>query len=143
MTAAAPACSSCSAESGQECEPYCPESVGVVGENEPYPQVHGPASAVEHLRTALVNHALAHLSQWPQYGPAYFDGWRPAEITKRVVTKLGVAFEPGDVVLVSPVTRTDVHSRMTWTSAYSGRNKITTSVDPRFVREIVIDGGVS
>jgi hypothetical protein len=61
------------------------------------------ASTLEGLRAALVAEAdTAHL-QYPQYRE-HWDGWRVAEVTRRFRTKLGVAFEPGDLVLVSPET---------------------------------------
>lgn len=108
------------------------------------------ASTLEGLRVALVAEAdTAHL-QHPQYRE-HWGGWRVAEVTRRIRTKLGVAFEPGDLVLVSPKTydeKVAPSSRSilpyaewptkTFGTAYSRRNGVDTAVPVRDIREVQI-----
>jgi hypothetical protein len=65
---------------------------------------------------------------YPQYA-GYWDGWTLARIRTRVVTKMGVAFEAGDVVLAKP------NPFVGWAfpigeeaAAYSVRNGINTAI---------------
>lgn len=90
--------------------------------------------------SALRAQAQAQNAEYPQYDH-YWDGWGIGVITKRVRTKMGIAFEPGDRVLLSPETREERviprgrNSRLpydqwpvkTFATAYSTRNKINTT----------------
>jgi hypothetical protein len=114
-------------------------------------RVHGTADTIAHLRQTLVAEATEAFKRYPQY-EGHWDGWRVAEITRRVRTKLGVAFEAGDLVLVAPETHTErIPPRdpfeaaslpyedwptKEFASAYSRRNGITTAVPVAYVREI-------
>lgn len=74
--------------------------------------------------------ALAH-AEYPQYD-GHWDGpeWFLVKFTRRVRTKSGVAFEPGDVSIARSPEDGDEYP-----TAYSLRNKIDTSVDwDHFVR---------
>jgi hypothetical protein len=114
------------------------------------PTVHGTQTVVDHLTAHLRAEAAAEHAQYPQYD-GYWDDWRLAEVTRRVKTKRGVAFEPGDLVLVSPEVRSEkVPPRNALTvpyeqwpvkqfaTAYSTRNKGNTGFDASYVREVVI-----
>lgn len=61
----------------------------------------------------------------PQYR-GHWDGdeWQPVRLTRRVTTKMGVAFEAGDVTLARWTPDTDD----TVATAYSFRNRVDTSV---------------
>jgi hypothetical protein len=69
---------------------------------------------------------LAH-EMYPQYRN-HWDGWSVGVMRRRVETKMGVAFEAGDLVLVKP--RDSYHFRITTfeDTAYSWRNGIDTRV---------------
>lgn len=106
------------------------------------------AATLSSLAATLRAEAAEAHAAYRQYD-GYWDGWRVAEITKRVRTKLGVAFEAGDLVLVSPDTRDEkIPTRggepyeqwpeRTFATAYSRRNKCNTGVFAEDVREIEI-----
>jgi hypothetical protein len=75
--------------------------------------------------------ANAANSQWPQYR-GHWDGpeWKLVQMSARTRTKLGVAFEAGDITLA----HRDPQFRGWF--AYSVRNNIDTLVSSRKVREI-------
>lgn len=50
------------------------------------------------------SHANEAHTAYPQYR-GHWDGWTLAKIRRRIDTKAGVCFEPGDVVLVAPRQR--------------------------------------
>jgi hypothetical protein len=115
------------------------------------PMVHSTPEVLEHLRRALITEAAAAHAQYPQY-EGHWDNWRVAEITRRVRTKMGVAFQAGDLVLVAPQTTTEKvapRSRQPiayedwptkeFATAYSRRNGIDTAVPVPYVREVVTD----
>lgn len=64
---------------------------------------------------------------FPQY-KGHWDGWALCRIGRRVKTKLGVAFEPGDLAICH---RSEFRfPDAPWTvTAYSIRNAVNTSVD--------------
>lgn len=69
---------------------------------------------------------------YPQY-EGYWDGdeWRVVRFTKRVLTKMGVAFEPGDLALLRDPDPREVArygSDVDHPTAYSFRNEVNTSV---------------
>ena len=70
----------------------------------------------------IIQMAQAAHAQWPQYA-GHWQGseWVLVEITRRVVTKGGVAFEPGDITIARP----PLWIGGDWT-AYSLRNRIDT-----------------
>jgi hypothetical protein len=80
----------------------------------------------------LLAQADADHAQHPQYAN-YWDGWRVVEVTAQVRTKLGVAFEPGDLALAAPP-----ETVAPFRTVYSTRNKINTSVQGALVREVPI-----
>lgn len=55
------------------------------------------------IETMRASAEAAH-AQYPQYA-GHWDTWTAGTVTKRIRTKLGVAFEKGDEVLVSPEVR--------------------------------------
>lgn len=95
------------------------------------------AKVLSNLRAMLIQEAEKANAAYPQYA-GHWDGWRVAEITRTVRTKLGVAFEPGDLVLVSPEVTQEVFMSEPYTTAYSRRNRINTAVPTRKVREVVV-----
>lgn len=54
-----------------------------------------PAQLAETLRTE----AREQTKAWPQYGGAYFDGWKLGRLTRDIKTKLGAAGRKGDLVI--------------------------------------------
>ena len=111
------------------------------------PQTHGTAEVIEKLRQALITEAAEAHAQYPQYA-GHWDGWRVAEITRNVRTKMGQAFRAGELVLVAPDTRTDKVAprgqRLSYedwptkefATAYSRSNGIDTAVPATYVREV-------
>lgn len=94
----------------------------------------------------LKRHAKSAHSQFPQYD-GHWDGpeWVLVKVTRRVRTKLGVAFEKGDVTLarpnepvtdpgLSPATLAELN-KPGWT-AYSVRNSINTALSAKAVKVI-------
>lgn len=81
---------------------------------------------IQGVRTAIVDQANAAHRQYPQYA-GHWDGpeWRVVRVTRRVETKMGVAFEAGDVTIGNP------DADHFW--AYSFRNNIDTAVAPDWV----------
>jgi len=55
-------------------------------------------------RDVMIERAEADMAGHPQY-KGRWNGWAVGTVTKRIKTKLGVAFEAGDEVLVSPEVR--------------------------------------
>jgi hypothetical protein len=108
-------------------------------------------STLDKLATFRRAEAESAHAQYPQYA-GHWNGWRIAEITRTVRTKLGVAFEVGDLVLVSPEVREDkVAPRgrnefadyadwpiKQFATAYSYRNGCDTAISVTDVREVVI-----
>lgn len=88
-----------------------------------------PSGVLERLRAMLVREAQEQHAAYPQYA-GHWESWRVVEVTERVRTKLGVAFEPGDVVLAAP-TLTEGMATL-----YSRSNRVSTSVDPAIVGEV-------
>jgi len=69
------------------------------------------------------------------YVPGHWQNWRLVEITGRVETKMGVAFEPGDVVLCKPAAAARLAVDMVPSvTCYSHRNGIDTQVPGHKVR---------
>jgi hypothetical protein len=100
------------------------------------PQAHGPAHVVEALRRGLLAEAIERHAPYPQYA-GYFDDWQLIEVTKRVRTKLGVAFETGDVVLgtrPNPVMNLPEHY-----TCYSRRTGANTAVPVKHARPVLVD----
>lgn len=91
------------------------------------------------LRATIVAQAAERHAPYPQYA-AHWDGpeWQLVTITKRVKTKLGVAFEPGDVTLARADRGDGYPHPKGWTflMAYSVRNGIDTSVRVEHTRPL-------
>jgi hypothetical protein len=114
------------------------------------PQVRGQRHVVEGLATTRREAAERAHAQYPQYA-GHWDGWELAEVTRRVTTKGGLAFEPGDLVLRNPKTRTEqVPPRGRWTSidewvpkqfvtCYSFRREGDVSVPAEYLRPVLIE----
>lgn len=110
---------------------------------------HSTQAVLDSLASMLRAEAEAAHVQYPQYDK-FWDGWRVAEINRTVKTKLGTAFRAGDLVLVSPETRTEqvpprpLHTdfanwpEKTFATAYSRNNKCNTSVPVEWVREVTV-----
>jgi hypothetical protein len=97
-------------------------------------------------RTELIAIADAKHTQYPQY-KNYWDNWVLMVVTKKVKTKMGVAFDKGEVVLVKP--QTEFHKVMPkenlpydqWPEkefrvAYSVKTGCNTQVDAKSFKEI-------
>ncbi len=79
------------------------------------------------LKQDIIDQAAADHAQHPQY-QGHWDGedWYMVVFTKRVTTKMGIAFEAGDVTIAHGPAGEDEYD--TFPTAYSLRNKIDTSV---------------
>src|SRR5262245_24018887 len=94
------------------------------------------AETAARVRAAVVEGAEAALARYPQYA-GHWDGpeWFLIRLTKRVRTKLAVAFEPGGITLAK-VDQLDARffgpgeTPRPFTTAWSQRNRIDTSVRP-------------
>lgn len=85
-----------------------------------------PSRAAD-LRATLVLQANIDHSQYPQY-EGYWDGpqWRVARVRRPVTTKMGLAFDKGDIVLAKQSSGS-LDQRL-WVTGYSWRNRVNTSV---------------
>ncbi len=70
------------------------------------PRTRATRDALDKLTESRRADAEQAHARYPQYAN-HWDDWRIAEITRRVRTKSGVAFERGDLVLVAPTTYTE------------------------------------
>lgn len=77
------------------------------------------------LQEWLTADASAAHEQYPQYR-GHWHGWDIGVVRHKVETKLGLAFEAGDLVLLRPRTRLWFGLRDTDVTAYSWRNGIDT-----------------
>jgi hypothetical protein len=81
-------------------------------------------------KTELKTLAAAQVAQYPQYA-GHFDGYVLVKVKKTVKTKMGLAFESGEVAIAKPTTETIEDGRykgkQTMT-VWSIRNKCDTSV---------------
>ena len=81
----------------------------------------------------LLSAAAADQASYPQYDGYYVgDEWRLVEVTARVETKMGLAFEPGER---APGKRGRGQFIDGW-FVYSARNKIDTFVRADTVKEV-------
>ncbi len=103
--------------------PFSPETIAAVRE--------------EVIRQADEAHA-----RYPQYA-GHWDGpeWFVVRITRTVKTKMGVAFEAGEITLakhsrIDPRDLAIVGPRPLFVTAYSIRNKIDTSVQAAYVEQL-------
>lgn len=91
------------------------------------------------LRATIVAQAAERHAPYPQYA-GHWDGqeWQLVTITKRVKTKLGVAFEAGEVALARADRVGGYPHPKGWTfvTAYSVRNGIDTSVRVEHTRPL-------
>jgi hypothetical protein len=77
-------------------------------------------------KAKIISQAEQDNAQWPQYkGHWRGDEWVLVKIKRRIRTKLGVAFEKGDVTIAK---RDESVEHKGFFTAYSLRNKIDTSV---------------
>ena len=67
---------------------------------------------------------------YEQYQGGYLADWTPMRTKHRIVTKLGVAAERGDIVLIEPLTDLDldVPGWARWRTMWSNRNWVSTQV---------------
>lgn len=114
----------------------------------PAEEARMPASTVL-LREEIVAEAQARHAQYPQYeGHWTGDEWVVVRVTKTIRTKMGVAFEQGDLSIARRETRTErVAPRgaflpyeqwpeKEFATVYSRRNGIDTSVPARHVERV-------
>jgi hypothetical protein len=73
----------------------------------------------------LKSQAAKQLEEYPQY-LGHFDKYILVLVTKRIKTKLGVAFEKGDIAIAVPTTHDAAGRRFRF--VYSNRNAVDTSV---------------
>src|SRR5262245_39123519 len=89
-----------------------------------------PAQAAALAREVVRTAEVVHL-KYPQYeGHWRTPDWRPVRLKKRVRSKMGVAFEPGDVTVARRYER---EGPLGGILAYSFRNRIDTAVNPAHV----------
>jgi hypothetical protein len=100
------------------------------------PQTRSTRATLEVLAQAMRDEAQEATVAYPQY-LGHWDGWRVVEITESVRTKLGQAFEPGDLALRRPG---QCHGDAGFVTCYSRRNGVNTSVPTTSIREIFIVG---
>ena len=92
------------------------------------------AQALARIRAAALETAETQNARWPQYaGHWRTPEWYLVRVTRRVATKLGVAFEQGDIALArwdQPDPRDEAlfGPRRPFLTAYSARNRIDTSI---------------
>ena len=89
---------------------------------------------------ALIDQAKAQVEGFPQYANS-FDDVRVVRVTKRLTTKLGVAFEPGDLVLMTSAASPTLGNE--FATCWSFRNKCHTSIRHAWLQTIEIEGGAS
>ena len=84
--------------------------------------------ALEILKREIRDEAASAHAQYPQY-VGHWDGpeWRIARVTRRIKTKLGVAFEGCEFALVRERTPEEAELGITGYTAYSRSNGIDTS----------------
>lgn len=80
---------------------------------------------IDQLQQQLKLRAAEKVAQYPQYS-GHWEGWRVGQVTRRVKTKMGVAFEAGDLALVAPERQR--YQTRGYVTAYSERNQIDTSI---------------
>ncbi len=73
--------------------------------------------------------------QYPQY-QGHWDGWGLVQVTKKIKTKMGVAFEKGDIVLCNFAVRFGLKLEA-YTTAYSFRNRCNTSIPLQATKGLV------
>ena len=78
----------------------------------------------ECLGKFLLIFLFAQVAQWPQY-KGHFDNVSVCRVTRRIKTKMGVAFEAQDEALVFPP---DADTTPGFSRVWSFRNQIATSV---------------
>lgn len=88
---------------------------------------HAMLLTLDQTKDIIRSLAAKEHAAYPQY-EGHWDTWRLARITNRVRTKLGTAFEPGDIVLAAPENRPIWAGSITYRSCYSVRNGIDTAV---------------
>ncbi len=97
-----------------------------------------PGLWTDELRAALGKLAQAEHADYPQYD-GHWSGpeWTVVKLNRRVKTKLGVAFEKGELALACRTLGvTDIGiSPTTWT-VYSVRNRCDTVVSPRTCKRV-------
>jgi hypothetical protein len=91
------------------------------------------------IRDAIVAIANNHNAAYPQYA-GHWDGseWYAVRIVKDVKTKLGLAFQAGEVT-IARADRGDGYAHpkgWTFLTAYSVRNKIDTSIRTEYARPL-------
>lgn len=88
----------------------------------------------EAKRVELVAVANAQNAQWPQYR-GMFEGYRIGRVTRTVKTKLGLAFEKGEIVIWNCESRDIGRGPEVSFVAYSVRNRCNTGL-PRTMLEV-------
>ena len=88
-----------------------------------------PAATLETIRTMLKADAEAATAQWPQYR-GRFDHLVVGKVQRTIKTKLGVAFQAGELVLFenAPHAFEDSAVRGRFVTAWSVTNKCHTSI---------------
>ena len=78
--------------------------------------------------------AEAHRSESPQYRGTW-DRHVRVIVTKRIVTKMGLAFEAGDVTMAEPGLSDAILMGPPLRSVYSRRNHIDTLIEPDAIQD--------
>ena len=98
-----------------------------------------PAYSVEQLarvKAAIAAEAQRAHARWPQYaGHWETDEWRVVRVTRRVRTKLGVAFEAGDLTILRIEPPDERFGLPALHMAYSWRNRCDTAIRPTHYRD--------
>jgi hypothetical protein len=98
------------------------------------PQTSGTRAIIAATVASLIAEAEEANAKYPQYA-GHWDGWRVIEVARSVRTKLGEAFQSGDLVLCRPGQLPDAPGFVT---CYSRRNGVDTSVPVDAVREVLV-----
>lgn len=86
--------------------------------------------------TILKRDAEAKVAQYPQYR-GHFDNYVLVRVRKRIRTKMGVAFEAGEVSIANPAERINTDAPAfgkrkayagPWITVWSARNSVDTSI---------------
>lgn len=86
----------------------------------------------ERYRTRLIASAEESMARYPHYAGHWEETYEVATIRRRVTTKMGLAFERGDVVLIRRRPEADGPGRPgTHFVAWSRRNVVDTWIDAR------------
>ncbi len=92
-------------------------------------------SALEIVRLSLIGAAASQMAAYPQYA-GHFDGYQVARATKTVKTKMGLAWNKGELLIYKTESRDIGRGPEICFTAYSVRNRCDTGI-PRACLEML------